>query len=128
MPLHLGANTLSRENWLEHNTLISKNIFETNDNQLILAADGTYCYCQKSFNNAFQRKTFSVQKSRHLVKPFIICTTDGLIVDIYGLYEATQNDASILLNILKTDEKLGFIIKDNDIFVIDRGFRDCVKV
>jgi hypothetical protein len=72
---------------------------------------GTYCYIQKSFNNEFQRKSYSVQKGRHLVKPFVLCTTDGQIVDIYGLYEATKNDATILLDILKKDKKLNTLLR-----------------
>ena len=101
MPLNLGAHTLSRDAWLNHNTQMSKNLFDSNDEQLILIADGTYCYCQKSLNNYFQRKSYSVQKGRHLVKPFVICTTDGYIVDIYGLFEATKYDATILSLVLK---------------------------
>ena len=57
----------------------------------------------KSFNNELQRKTYNSQKKRHFVKPFVICNTDGYIEDIYGLYEATLNDAAILLNILEKD-------------------------
>ena len=37
-----------------------------------------------------------------LVKPLIICAPDGYIVDIYGLYSATWNDARILKHILET--------------------------
>jgi hypothetical protein len=58
------------------------------DEQLVLILDGTYCYCQKSSNNLFQRKSYSVQKKTHLLKPFVICATDGHIFDIYGLFEA----------------------------------------
>ena len=88
---------------------------------------GTYCYIQKSFNNEFQRKSYSVQKGRHLVKPYVLCTTDGQIVDIYGLYEATKNDATILLDILKKDKKLNTLLRKGDIFILDRGFRDCIN-
>jgi hypothetical protein len=62
-----------------------------------------------------------------LVKPFVICTTDGFIVDIYGLYEANKNDAKILSEIFKTSNDLRDILKPDDIFVVDRGFRDCVQ-
>ena len=105
---------------------MSKNLFDSNDEQLILIADGTYCYCQKSLNY-FQRKSYSVQKGRHLVKPFVICTTDGYIVDIYGLFEATKNDATILSMVLKNDHNLRALLKKDDTFVLDRGFRDSVK-
>ena len=127
VPKNLGPTTMDRENWLKHNSRIAKELFNSKDEELVLVADGTYCYCQKSFNNSSQRKSFSVQKGRHLVKPFIIWTADGHIVDIYGLYEATKNDANLLSAILKEDSNLRAVVKDNDIFVLDRGFRDCVK-
>jgi len=92
-----------------------------------LIADGTYCYCQKSSNNLFQRKSYSVQKKAHLVKPFVICATDGHIVDIYGLFEATKNDARILSEVLANDNDLKTLLKPNDLFILDRGFRDCRK-
>ncbi len=59
------------------------------------------------------------------MKPFVLCTTDGQIVDIYGLYEATKNDATILLDILKKDKKLNTLLRkaifdlNNEFFLID---------
>lgn len=80
-----------------------------------------------SSNNSFQRKSFIVQKGRHLVKPFVICTTDGHIVDIYGLFEAAKTNASIILDIWKQEEDLRSLLKPNDIFLLDRGFRDAIE-
>ena len=68
------------------------------------------------------------QKKRHFVKPFIIYTTPGFVLDVYGLYEATLNDAAILLNILEKDYNLRALIKKDDVFIVDRGFRDCVNI
>ena len=127
VPNNLGPKHINREELLNYNSFISKSLFDSQDDELILVADGTYCYCQKSFNNTFQRKSYSVQKGRHLVKPFVICATDGYIVDIYGLFEASKNDATILSTLLETNEDLKSILRDNDTFVLDRGFRDCVK-
>ena len=59
---HLGANIKTREDWLKHNTYIVKKLFDLKENQMAIVADGTYCYIQKSSNNYFQRKTYSVQK------------------------------------------------------------------
>ncbi|CAF1070839.1 unnamed protein product [Brachionus calyciflorus] len=103
IPTYIQSNDYKKTNeWLKHNSYISSEIFceNTNNPELILVCDGTYCYCEQSSNNTFQRSTYSVQKKRHLVKPFVICTTYGFIVDIYGLYEATKNDSSILLDSL----------------------------
>ena len=48
-------------------------------------------------------------------------------MDIYGLFEATKNDATILTEILNSDEDLRDLLKPGDTLVLDRGFRDCVK-
>ncbi|MFO0003396.1 MAG: transposase family protein [bacterium] len=69
-----------------------KLLFELDDEILVLIADGTYLYCEKSLNNQLQRKTYSGQKKRHLIKPFIIITSDGYIVDVFGLYPATHRN------------------------------------
>ena len=123
----LGAKRMTRDEWLMHNTSIASDLLSENNSELILVADGTYCYCQKSSNNRFQRATYSGQKKRHLVKPFVVCATDGIIVDIYGFYSATTNDASIMADILSEDKNLREIFVANDILIADRGFRDCQK-
>ena len=126
---NLGASSLNRDDFLNNNTDIVKRLFFDNSDsdQLAIIADGTYCYIQKSSNNDFQRKTYSCQKKRHLIKPFVICTTNGYIVDIYGSYGASANDASILQHVLNTDTDLVSLLKPNDVVLLDRGFRDCVK-
>jgi hypothetical protein len=124
---NVGAKHKDRIEWLKHNTIFVEEFFTNYENKMVFIADGTYCYCEKSANNYFQRKSYSLQKKRHLVKPFIICTADGLIVDVYGLFEATKNDATILKHIFDTDQDLLSLIKSGDIFLVDRGFRDCVE-
>ena len=124
---NLGIGHLTREEWISNNSNIATELFCEEKNQLILVADGTYCYIQKSSNNYFQRKTFSVQKKTHLLKPFVVTTTNGLIVDIFGLHEATKNDSTILIEILEKNHQLISLLKDNDIILLDRGFRDCIQ-
>jgi len=87
VPKNLGASHLQREDWLTHNTDIVNELFTDDDNQFVIICDGTYCYCQKSTNNSFQRKSYSMEKKRHLAKPFVVCSSDGLVIDIYGLYK-----------------------------------------
>ena len=70
---NIGAQCLSREEWLSHNTEIANGLFTENDNQFVFVPDGTYYYCQKSRNNQFQRVSYSSHKGRHLVKPFVMC-------------------------------------------------------
>ena len=47
-------------------------------------------------------------------------------MDIYGLFEATKNDATILTEKLNSDKDLIDLLKPGDTLVLDRGFRDCV--
>ena len=82
----LGANSRTREQFLEINSLFSKLLLELESDKLVLIADGTYLYCQKSLNSTIQRLLFSGQKKRQLVKPFIICLANGYIIDAYGMY------------------------------------------
>ena len=112
---------------MEHNTDIVKRLFELNEDCLALIADGTYLYCEKSLNNKVQRKTYSGQKKRHLIKPFIIVTSDGHIVDVFGPYAATYNDAKIIENIFEKKDDFKKLIHPGDLLILDRGFRDIVK-
>jgi hypothetical protein len=84
-------------------TICFLKFYDISPNEFAIIADGSYCYYQKIRNNYFQRKTWSVQKKVSLLKPFVICSTDGYIVDVYGLYPAVDNDATIIQNILNTD-------------------------
>jgi hypothetical protein len=127
VPLYLGASHRPRKEWTYSNTLMAKVLFDMLDNQLCLVADGTYIYCQKSSNNKIQRLLYSDQKGRPLIKPFIICASNGYIVDAYGPYSAKDNDASILLHLLSTNCDLKNLVLEEDVFVLDRGLRNAVK-
>lgn len=118
---------MSRDNWIKHNPKIANQLFSIDSNQLTIIADGTYSYCQKSSNNYIQRKTFSVQKHRHLVKPFVVTSADGLILDVYGPFPATKNDAEIMEDVLANDNNLRNLLKSSDHFLIGRGFQNCIK-
>ena len=103
---------------------LAKEIFNAKESQLILVVDGTYCYCQKSSNNYFQRKTFSVQKKKHIwLNHFLFSTSNGKIVDVFGLHEATKNDTSIMNDVLLGDENLRKVLHPGDIILLDGGFR-----
>ncbi|CAF1146120.1 unnamed protein product, partial [Brachionus calyciflorus] len=67
VPEFLGTELMNRQEWLQQNTPLAKEIFSLKDDELVVIADGTYIYCQKSTNNFFQRKSYSVQKKRSLV-------------------------------------------------------------
>jgi hypothetical protein len=128
VPKNLGPSHISRSEWIKHNTPIATHLYDISPNEFAIIADGSYCYCQKSRNNYFQRKTWSVQKKASLVKPFVICSTDGYIVDIYGLYPAVDNDATIIQNILNTDVHLKGLLISGDHIFMDRGFRNAENI
>ena len=66
-------------------------------------------------------------KNRHLSKPMVVCTPNGKIVDIYGLFPAKQNDATIIKTVLKSNKELRRLLKPGDHIIVDRGFRDASK-
>ena len=106
---------------------MAKHLYEFEPFQLIMIADGTYLYCEKSENNHIQRLTYSGQKKRPLIKPFVIVAENGVIIGIYGPFPATLNDAKILELILNEDLALRNLIRKRDVMVLDRGFRDVIN-
>jgi hypothetical protein len=130
VPKFLGCNSLKRVEWLSKNTELVKELYTLSDDQFCLIADGTYLYCQKSENNKLQRLLYSGQKKRHLIKPFVVCSSNGYIIDVFGPFAATANVASILLHLmssLKDNSSLKDVALPNDLFIVDRGFRDALK-
>lgn len=72
-----------------------------------------------------------MHKRRPLLKPMMIVSTTGYIVSVLGPYLADpkNNDSSILNHsILLNTEEIQRWIKEDDIFVVDRGFRDSESV
>ncbi|CAF1533143.1 unnamed protein product [Adineta ricciae] len=128
---YLGLQHIDRQTALDHHqTAIATELFTTNSNQLCIIMDGTYIYIQKSSNNEMQRRTYSFHKHRHLVKPMIITTTTGYILCCIGpfLADGKNNDAPIAKQVLYSNgEGILSWLHDEDIVIIDRGFRDAVK-
>jgi hypothetical protein len=125
VPFYLGSKNRNRGFFIKHNTQQTQELFQLNEDDLCLIADGSYTRIEKSNNNAFQYNTWSEQKKDSLMKPFIVSCADGYIVDCYGPFAANKNDATILDYIFTTDEyfrKL-FIPNKNYLF-LDRGFND----
>lgn len=93
----------------------------------IVILGGTYIYLQKSGNYYFQRKSYSLHKFRRLLKPFLIVCPDGDIINIYGLYEATKSDATILTEIMRSQiDPFHWFFNEGDVLILDRGFRDSI--
>ncbi|VDI02501.1 Hypothetical predicted protein [Mytilus galloprovincialis] len=132
VPKHLGFNHISRENLIENHTRpLAQTLFGNEFNPAILVIDGTYIYIQKSGQFQFQRRTFSMHKHRPLVKPMVFVTTTGYFVSVMGPYlaDSKNNDANILKHIIASDnEQIKSWLQKDDVFIVDRGFRDSIDL
>lgn len=128
VPKYLGFDNLSRE-FLLQNTTTSSRISHAHDNPetLMTIWDGTHIYCDKSRNYEFQKSTFSGQKCRNFLRPMVCVTTNGYIIDIFGPFEAVKNDAKCMLEIMQGNRDLSGTLRPGDLFIFDRGFRDCLQ-
>ncbi|XP_062620784.1 uncharacterized protein LOC134282405, partial [Saccostrea cucullata] len=130
VPQNLGFQHITREAVIENHTRqLARDLFNgsATTDPAILVLDGTYVYIQKSSNFAFARRSYSIYKHRPLVKPMMVVTTTGYIISVLGPYlaDAKNNDASILRHmILHNTEEMKSWLKEDDVFVVDRGFRD----
>lgn len=80
VPKYLGFQHMDRNTVLNHHqSVIATELLTEHPGQVVLIADGTYIYCEKSSNNEFQRRTYSSHKHRHLVKPMIITTSVSIM-------------------------------------------------
>ena len=123
VPYFLGAKSRPRSYFLKCNNKTTVELFKLKQDDLAIFADATYTRLEKSANNAFQYNCWSQQKFDLLIKPFIICCADGYIIDCYGPFKASLNDAKIFEYILKTDTDLLDILLPNQTFCfLDRGF------
>ncbi|CAF2218429.1 unnamed protein product [Rotaria magnacalcarata] len=151
VPHYLGLAHINREEIIKkHTSSIATRLLTENRNPCILVLDGTYLYIQvqlsfyicfatsifsfheqKSRNNQMQRKTFNLHKNRSLIKPMVAVTTTGYIVSVLSPFfsDNSNNDASILKHIMinNYDDILQWV-EENDIMVLDRGFRDSLGV
>ena len=128
MQKKLNANKVGILN-LTHTTELSKTIFEPNEDAVMSVWDGTYIFIQKSSNYFFQKESFSMHKHRNLLKIMIIISTTGHIIECFGPYFAkgNNNHAKISQDTLKDKTRINGFFKDQDIFIVDRGFRDILE-
>lgn len=124
VPLHLFIR--ERNDILANTTQLSRKLYDVNNNTAMLIWDGTYVYTIKSSNLGFQKNTYSMQKYRNLVKFMMCVTTNGLIIGAFGPFEAKKNDAAILREIMNQPDNIFQNLREGDIFIVDRGFRDCI--
>ncbi|XP_075984951.1 uncharacterized protein LOC142982375 [Anticarsia gemmatalis] len=128
VPRNLGIGHLSREQLITHNLMIPNGLYG-HENNMIVICDGTYIYINKSSNYMFQKDSYSLHKFRNLLKPFLIVATDGYIIDCFGPYKATTSDAEIMTGLFNNDTSpLRLYFRENDAFILDRGFRDSIRL
>ena len=132
VPVYLWFQHMSREKVIqEHTSTLAKKLYaDGDDDTAILIWDGTYIYCQKSANYLLQRQLFSMHKGRPLVEPMRITTSTGYILAVIGPYLANgaNNNASITKHIMAYNiEELLQWLHDNDIMIVDRGFREALE-
>lgn len=125
---HKHVNYLrSHEDLVLHNTTMCRELFCKDDvNRVVLICDGTYLFTNKSRNYEFQKQTYTSQKKRNFIKVMMCVASDGCIVFLMGPYPARDNDAKILRAIFDTSTAFDNL-REGDVLMLDRGFRDCVK-
>jgi len=73
------------------------------------------------------RKSYNSQKKRNFIKPMVVVSTCGRIIDCYGPYRATTNDAEITKHLLKYNQEFkDFLDQNRDekvTLILDRGFK-----
>lgn len=57
----------------------------------------------------------------------VFVTTNGTIIDIFGPFKATLNDAKIMKIVFEKNVIINEKLQKNDVFLLDRGFRDCIQ-
>lgn len=131
LPENLGLEHIPREAALrEHSRAIYYQLFQEDDKKkMFLIMDGTYIYINKPTDFDLQKSTYSGQKLRNLLKPFMVVLPSGYILDATGpwLANGANNDAGILKAMLKTLSPNCEYFKPGDHNVLDRGFRDVIN-
>lgn len=126
VPKHLNHECRNRE-WLKaHTTDLAHSLYCAGDaTRCVIVLDGTYVYTCSTSNYTHQRKIYSGQKKRHLFRIMKFIAVDGTIIDCFGPYPATMNDAKIVMSIFE-HSSFENILKVNDVILVDRGFRNAV--
>ncbi|CAH2088630.1 unnamed protein product [Euphydryas editha] len=76
-----------------------------------------------------KKKTYSLHKYDNLVKPFMVVSCDGHIVDVVGPYAATQTDAEIMSHLFQAENSpYRQFFQQNYVFILDKGFRDAIPL
>lgn len=126
VPQFLGLGHLTREGIIAHYTKSAHKLLDARPSSVILVIDATYIYTQQAQDHDAQKKMWSMNKSRNLVKPTMIVTPDCYIVEVTDAFftDSKNNDASILKCHMQSDPKWKELLQPGDILIMDRGYRD----
>ena len=128
VPHFLGFEQIKQREIIDlHTRPVASELLADEPRCAILILDGTYIYFQKSAYNLLQRRTYSIEKGRPLIKSTLMTTTTGYITSCMGPYFADHKN-----NYAETAKHIVYKNKANivqwpekgDISVVDRGFRD----
>ena len=126
---NLGAKSITRNVIIDEHTTNMAKILLCCEDRVITIWDATYIYIEKSSSYDFQRATYSMHKHRSLLKFMLVVASDGFIIDVIGpfLCNGRNNDASITEEVLsESSYDISDWFERGDVFVVDRGFRDCL--
>lgn len=116
----------SREDLLAHKTSLSRSLFDAGSvNSIHIIMDGTYLYVEISRSHSFQKRTYNSHKKRNYVKVMMGTAPDGFIIFAEGPFTAGENDATITSQLLQKNIPALTNFQPEDVFIVDRGFRDC---
>lgn len=115
-------NCQDRSVLIAHKTVMLKVLFDIPDDTACVIFGATYRLAQKS-NFARQKELWSEQKKMPLVKSMVGCS-DGWVLFIFGSFDATYNDATILKDCFSRYSDEMNTIQEEDVILVDKGFRD----
>lgn len=131
---NIGVACINREDYIaRHVSDFANELYNENPDErvVIVLCDATYAYVNKSSNFKALRQSYSMHKGRHLLKPTLLVAPNGYILDILGPYfsDSQNNDAAILNAEFERDANiLRDWFRNRDIFLVDRGYRDCIPL
>ena len=133
VPKHLSLTHIIRNELISNHTIIFANVLfgDSKSDVAIAVADWTCIYIEKSGNYSFQRRSYSVHKGKSLLKLMMIVATDDYILTVLGPNSCgwEKSDAKITEHMLKSNvEDITNWFEENDVLVVDRGFRDAVDI
>lgn len=89
-----------RSDIVRNATPLSRVLYEVNENTAIVCWDATYVFTIKSSNYDFQKKSYSLQHERNLVKFMLCVSTNGFTEGVYGPFDARKNSTTAMYLLL----------------------------